>query len=225
VPAAVVALRWRARALFAGLFAASIVAFVLGGAGFTITVATCTAIGGFLGTAFRREWGVPRTIAAAMVTLWLPIAIGMDVLFAAFAGLRTLVLAQIQNSWDGVHHFVQRIHLPLPLGVPDAFVRWGVHHWWALLPVAMLCNGVVTIVAAQAITRPVLRRLQLAAPPATTPYARSASRSSPRSSSRSSARTAPASPRWPASWPAGDRPADRSTAPAPPRLAGPVERA
>jgi energy-coupling factor transporter ATP-binding protein EcfA2/energy-coupling factor transporter transmembrane protein EcfT len=166
VPAAVVALRWRARAVAAGLFAGAIVAFVLGGAGFTVTVAACVAIGGFLGTAFRRGWGLARTLAAALVILWLPLALGMDILFAAFAGLRTLVLAEIRNSWDGARHFLDSIGLPIPLGSADAFVRWGLVHWWALLPVALLCNGAFTVAAARAVSHPVLRRVLLAAPPA-----------------------------------------------------------
>ncbi|MGF7235669.1 MAG: DUF2232 domain-containing protein, partial [Frankia sp.] len=164
-PAAVLAVRWRPRAVFAGLFAGAIVAFVLGGAGFTVTVAACTAIGGFLGTAFRRGWGRTRTMAAALVVLWLPLALGMDLLFAGFTGLRELVLAEIRNSWDGTLHLLRGAHAPLPLGTADHFVQWGLGHWWALLPVALLCNGAFTVAAARAICQPVLRRVQLAAPP------------------------------------------------------------
>lgn len=164
-PAAVLAVRWRPRAVFAGLFAGAIVAFVLGGAGFTITVTACTGIGGFLGTAFRRGWGRTRTMAAAVVVLWLPLALGMDLLFAGFGGLRELVLAEIRNSWDGAHHVLRWLHAPLPLGTADHFVQWGLDHWWALLPVALLCNGAFTVAAAWAICQPVLRRVQLAAPP------------------------------------------------------------
>jgi energy-coupling factor transporter ATP-binding protein EcfA2/energy-coupling factor transporter transmembrane protein EcfT len=166
VPAAVVALRWRIRAVFAGLFAGAIVAFVLGGAGFTVTVTACTGIGAFIGTAFRREWGLPRSFATAIATLWLPTAIGMDALFAAFARLRVLVLAEIVNSWEGARHFVETTGMPIPLNAADRFVHWGVTHWWALLPIALLCNGMVTVVAAHIITRPILRRVRIAAPPA-----------------------------------------------------------
>ncbi len=169
VPAATLAARWRLRAAWTAMAAALAVAVLIGGTGFAITITSCMMIGTLLGIAHRRRWGLVRTTAIGLVTLWAPVALGMNALFCVLTDLRALVLAEIVNSWDGARSSLVRVGVDpdsLGLGTADALVRWGAVHWWVLLPIALLANTAGNVLAAAVVTRPVLRRLAVGAPEA-----------------------------------------------------------
>ncbi len=212
VPAAVLAARWRLRAGIAAIFAAMAVAVLIGGTGFAITITSCMMTGTLLGTAHRRGWGLLRTAAAAVGVLWVPVALVMDAVFGVLTELRTLVLAEIVNSWDGARTSIGRLGMAPDnpgLAAADSVVRWGATHWWALLPTALLANTAVNVLATVLVTRPVLRHLAAGAPSARTDHP------NPPAWLPAGRRSAPAQPdpharpqqpdRWQAHWQAHPR--------------------
>ncbi|WP_242606752.1 DUF2232 domain-containing protein [Protofrankia symbiont of Coriaria ruscifolia] len=173
VPAAALAARWRLRAALTAMVTALAVAVLIGGTGFAITIASCMMTGTLLGTAHRRRWGLVRTTVVGLTTLWAPVALGMNALFCVLTDLRALVLAEIVNSWDGARSSAIRLGVDPDgpgLGTADSIVQWGAAHWWALLPITLLANTAVNVLAAAAVTRPVLRRLAVGAPAARTDH-------------------------------------------------------
>ncbi len=173
VPAAVLAARWRLRAGIAAIVAAIAVAVLIGGTGFAITITSCMMTGTLLGTAHRRRWGLLRTAAASVGVLWVPVALVMDAMFGVLTELRTLVLAEIVNSWDGARTSIARLGMAPDnpgLAAADSVVHWGATHWWALLPTALLANTAVNVLATAVLTRPVLRHLAAGAPSARTDH-------------------------------------------------------
>ena len=74
---AVIAVRNRPRAVLAGGVAGMTVAFLIAGTGLTTNVAGCAVLGTLLGAAYRRHWGMGRTIAAAAMLIWPPAALGV----------------------------------------------------------------------------------------------------------------------------------------------------
>ncbi|WP_239380393.1 hypothetical protein [Frankia sp. CIT1] len=158
VPAAVLAARWRLRTASTAIFTAMAVAVLLGGTGFAITITSCMMNGTVLGTAHRRRWGLLRTAAVTVGTLWVPVALVMDALFGVLTQLRGLLLAEIINSWDGARSSIARLGITPDnpgLAAADWVVRWGTTHWWALLPITLLANTAVNVLAAGVVIRPV----------------------------------------------------------------------
>src|SRR5262249_28603834 len=73
VPMAVLGARNRVRAVLAGTLAAAGVGFLVLGLPVVQSVVGCAAIGGVVGFAVRRQWGLWRAVALAVGVLW-PVA-------------------------------------------------------------------------------------------------------------------------------------------------------
>ena len=158
VPLGVVAHHHRLRALAAATFAAVVLSFLVAGVGAAINIVECAAIGGLVGTAKRRGWGI--TGVAVGVAIIGPLFAGASVgLLVLFSSLRKLTLKQIVNVWHGVRkvldlgiivlrslgHLIGHVaHIDVGVSLPrnhskllplDRLVVDGVKHWWLLVAV------------------------------------------------------------------------------------------
>lgn len=138
VPLGVVAHHHRLRALLAATFAASVLSFLVAGTGTVANIVECAAVGGLVGTAKRRGWGVP--VVALGVAVIGPLLASVSVgLLAVFSSLRKLTLDQVRNSWKSVRHILSA--LPGSDGVIrslNSFVNQSLHYWWATVIVLVM---------------------------------------------------------------------------------------
>jgi energy-coupling factor transporter ATP-binding protein EcfA2 len=160
IPVVVLGARHRFRVVVVALFAGAAAGFVLGGNALALNVAELTLLGGFLGLAARRGWGPARTVAVVTGTLWPPLAAGTVGLLALFADLRRLTLDQVRNSWDGLARLVRNLGFVTIADAGDAIVRWGVRHWYILLPAVELVGLAFTTLAARSWSLKVLARVE-----------------------------------------------------------------
>lgn len=159
VPLGVVAYRHRLRAVVGATVAAMAVGFLVGGIGPVTGIAGCALIGGFVGDAKRRGWGLLRVVAGGLVMG--PAVAGLvDALFALLAGIRRLTLVQITNTWRGVGRILKFLGAP-----PDILrhltraIDTVVRDWWISIPVAIIVGMVVGVFAAWMVLGAVLDRL------------------------------------------------------------------
>jgi len=138
VPLGVVAHHHRLRALLAAMFAASVLSFLVAGTGTVTNVVECAAVGGLVGVAKRRGWGLG--VVAAGVAVIGPVLAAVSVgLLAVFAALRKLTLAQFRNTWKGVRRILAGV--PGTAGLvhhADRFVATALRDWWATVAIVVI---------------------------------------------------------------------------------------
>jgi energy-coupling factor transport system ATP-binding protein len=179
VPLGVVANRFRLRALVACTVAAMAVGFLVGGTGPATGVIGCALIGGFVGDARRRGWGLPRVVAGSLV-LGPAVAAAADALLSLFASIRRLSLLQITNTWKGVHRLIHDLGATAvvravlravdpvvnvsgfshgALAFVDRAVSLAGRDWWAAIPIVIVVAVVAGCAAAWVVLGAVLERL------------------------------------------------------------------
>jgi energy-coupling factor transporter ATP-binding protein EcfA2 len=138
VPLGVVAHHHRLRALLAAMFAASVLSFLVAGTGTVTNVVECAAVGGLVGVAKRRGWGLG--VVAAGVAVIGPVLAALSVgLLAVFAALRKLTLEQFRNTWKGVRRILGAV--PGTAGLvrhADRFVDAALRDWWATVAIVVI---------------------------------------------------------------------------------------
>ena len=164
VPLVVLGVRQRPRVLLIGVGAVAALGFLIGGTGVVTNLAGCTAISGMVAVGIRRRWGPWRAGLASVVFLWPPVALVTDALLVVFGSLRKLALDQVHNSWNAVHHFLVRVHLPSVARAGDHAVRFGIRDWWLLVPAVELVAVGVASLAVYGIALRVVGRLAEAPP-------------------------------------------------------------
>ncbi len=129
VPLAIVAQRYRLRALAASAFAAATVGFIVAGFGPVAMVCVCATIGAVVGGLKRRQRGTPWVVAATFVIApaFGLLAVG---LLALFASTRRLLFDQIRIATKGLSNFLHHISL-------GSLATWWNHavtvmldYWW-----------------------------------------------------------------------------------------------
>lgn len=138
VPLGVVAHHHRLRALLAAAFAAAVLSFLVAGTGTVTNVVECAAVGGLVGVAKRRGWGLVRLgVGVAVIG---PLLAGTSVgLLAAFSSLRKLTLEQIRNTWKGVAKILGAFPAAAgPVHRVDHFVNVALRDWWASVAVLVM---------------------------------------------------------------------------------------
>lgn len=169
IPFGVVANHHRPRALVTAAAAGSAVAFLVGGTGPVYGVVAAALIGGYVGDAKRRGWGLPRVMLGSLALGPLVASLAVGVL-VVFSPLRTLTLRQITNTWKGVHRLVHSLGLTQvsPLagvvhglsGFSDGVVRFIVIDWWAAIPLVIIAGVAAGSACAWAVLGEVLVRLE-----------------------------------------------------------------
>ncbi|MGI8753874.1 MAG: ATP-binding cassette domain-containing protein [Acidimicrobiales bacterium] len=179
VPLGVVANRFRLRALAACTVAGMAVGFLVGGTGPATGMVGCALVGGFVGDAKRRGWGLGRVVAGSLILG--PVVAGVaDALLSLFASIRRLSLQQITNTWKGVHHLIHDLGSTGPvravlapidrtvdvsgfghatLAFADRTINLTVRDWWASIPIVIVVAFVAACVAAWLVLGAVLERL------------------------------------------------------------------
>lgn len=159
VPLGVVAHRHRFRALAASAFAASILSFLVAGTGTVSNIVECAVVGGFVGTALRRNWGF-GVVAAAMAVIG-PILAAISVgLLYVFGSIRKLTLDQIHNTWKGVERLLRGFNgLDPTLHRLDHFVAAAIRDWWITVGVIVIAATFWFAALAWVLLGPVLERL------------------------------------------------------------------
>ncbi|HEY5013160.1 MAG TPA: DUF2232 domain-containing protein, partial [Acidimicrobiia bacterium] len=164
VPLVVLSVRQRGRVLMVGVTAAAALGFLVGGTGVVTNLLACAAVSAMVGVGIRRRWGPARAAITAMTVLWPPIAAGTLGLLALFANLRKLSLDQLRNFWNAIHHLLVRVGLPGLARVGDRAVRFGLGHWWLLVPAAELVGIAFASLATYGLAVRVIGRLADAPP-------------------------------------------------------------
>jgi len=134
VPLVVLSVRQRARVVVVGVTAASALGFLVGGTAVVTNLVACALVSAMVAVGIRRRWGPVRAGLAAVTVLWPPIAAVTVGLLVVFANLRTLSLDQLRNFWNALRHLLVRIGLPGVARTGDRGVRFGLDHWWLLVP-------------------------------------------------------------------------------------------
>ncbi|MDQ6783695.1 MAG: ATP-binding cassette domain-containing protein [Actinomycetota bacterium] len=179
VPLGVVANRFRPRALAACSVAAMAVGFLVGGTGPASGMLGCALIGGFVGDAKRRGWGLGRVVAGSLI-LGPLVGGAADAFLSLFASIRRLSLEQITNTWKGVRHLIHgaghsgpsRSALRLvdrfvdvstfahdTLRFADRSVNLVVRDWWVSIPVLIIVAVVASAIVVWLMLGAVLLRL------------------------------------------------------------------
>jgi energy-coupling factor transport system ATP-binding protein len=164
VPLVVLSVRQRARVLVIGVSAAAALGFLVGGTGVVTNLFMCAAVSAMVAVGIRRRWGPTRAALAAVVVLWPPVALITVCLLAIFSHLRRLSLDQLRNFWNAIHHLFVRIGLPGVARFGDRAVRYGIRHWWLLVPAFELVGIAIAALGTFALARAVVGRLADAPP-------------------------------------------------------------
>lgn len=164
VPLVVLSVRQRGRVLLVGVTAAAALGFLVGGTGVVTNLLACAAISAMVGVGIRRRWGPTRAAVAAVIVLWPPFAVGTVALLVLFANLRRLSLDQLRNFWNAIRHLLVRVGLPGVARVGDRAVRFGLAHWWLLVPAGELVVVALASLATFGLARRVVGRLAEVAP-------------------------------------------------------------
>ncbi|WP_330252097.1 ATP-binding cassette domain-containing protein [Nocardia sp. NBC_00565] len=178
VPLAMIAHRYRLRALVTATGAAALVSFVAAGIVPAFGIVSTATIAGIIGIVKRRRGGLPAVLGLSVVA---------SVGFAAFAigsllvlsRSRTLLFSTIRSTADGLENLAARQPQLAPLGrgaadAADAAIRW----WWALVGGGVVAGIIATAVFSWFVLGSVLDRLawlpsqdRLDAPPDNRPIA------------------------------------------------------
>src|SRR5262245_6617265 len=164
VPMAVLGARNRFRAVLAGTFSAAGVGFLVLGLPVVQTVFACAAIGGVVGFAARRDWGIWRAVGLAVGVLWPAVASFALLFLWTFSRNRELVLEQISNSFSGISRLLRNVNLEGASKALEDAVDVLVDYWWLTVPALLLIFIVLATVFAFRIATPALRRVHLAFP-------------------------------------------------------------
>ena len=160
VPLGVVAHHHRFRALAASAFSASILSFLVAGTGSVSNVVECAVVGGFVGTAMRRQWGFGVVVAAMAVIGPVLAAVSVALLFV-FGSIRKLTLEQIRNTWKGVERLLRGFGGLQPvLHRLDGFVAAAIRDWWITVAVIVIAATFWFAALAWVLLGPVLERLK-----------------------------------------------------------------
>ncbi|HWE56458.1 MAG TPA: ATP-binding cassette domain-containing protein [Acidimicrobiales bacterium] len=160
VPLGVVSHHYRLRALLAATFAAILLSFLVAGTGAATNIVECSAVGGLVGTAKRRGWGLPGV--AMGVAVIGPVLAGLSVgLLFLFSSLRKLTLQQVKNSWKTIKKLLS--NLPGSSGLVhhlDSWVNRAITDWWATIAVLVILSTIWFSLLGWVFVGAVLERLQ-----------------------------------------------------------------
>jgi energy-coupling factor transporter ATP-binding protein EcfA2 len=159
VPLVVLSVRQRVRVLVVGVTAAAALGFLVGGTGVVTNLVACALVSAMVGAGIRRRWGPTRAALAAVTVLWPPIAVVTVGLLVLFGNLRRLSLDQLRNLWNALRHLLVRIGLPGVSRTGDRAVRYGIDHWWLLVPAFELFALTIASVVTYGLARRVIGRL------------------------------------------------------------------
>jgi energy-coupling factor transporter ATP-binding protein EcfA2/energy-coupling factor transporter transmembrane protein EcfT len=139
LPMAVVAHRYRTRAVVASTVAAMVSSFLVAGTGPLAGVVACAVVGGLVGQARRKEWSYGRTMLVATFVVGPIFSAVVDGAFVVFSNLRRLTLEQLRNSLHGLAIVIARIPGLTQLAKSaDHDVNVAVRYWWITLPVILV---------------------------------------------------------------------------------------
>jgi energy-coupling factor transport system ATP-binding protein len=161
-PVAALAARYRLRATVGAAVAGMVVATLVVGPGLAGNVAGCAVIGGLVGRCHRRGWGRIRTVVAAVVIVWPPVAALAIIVMALFSAARTLALQQVTTAWRGAARILHRFGADALADAGNDVVSWAVAHWWVTIPAALLVGIVLVTLGSRVLAEPVLCRLERA---------------------------------------------------------------
>jgi energy-coupling factor transporter ATP-binding protein EcfA2 len=164
VPLVVLSVRQRGRVLVVGVTAAAALGFLVGGTGVDTNLLICAAVSAMVGVGIRHRWGPTRASITAVVVLWPPIAAITVALLLLFSNLRRLSLDQLRNFWNAIHHLLNRVGLRGAAHSGDRMVRYGLRHWYLLVPAAEFVAIAMASVVTYWLARSVVGRLADAPP-------------------------------------------------------------
>ncbi len=159
VPLVVLSVRQRGRVLVIGVTAAAALGFLVGGTGVDTNLLICAAISAMVGVGIRHRWGPTRASITAVVVIWPPLAAVSVALLLLFSNLRRLSLDQLRNFWNAIRHLLVRVGLSGGARGGDRVVRYGLDHWWLLVPAAELFAVAVAARVTYGLARRVVGRL------------------------------------------------------------------
>ena len=157
VPMALLAYRFRLRALFAATVAAAVIAFLIAGLGGFMAVFHSAYVGGLVGIVKRKGRGTPTVIISSLVAGVAFGAVSVGSL-AVMTRLRHLLLQVMTANVDGLAAFLGRAHLQgLAAGLKRGLVE-AVNYWpWVLLGWCVVLVLVVSLIGWWALSRLIAR--------------------------------------------------------------------
>ena len=143
VPTALIAYRFRMRALFAATVAAGVIAFLIAGLGGFIGVFHSAYVGGLVGIVRRRGRGTPTVVFLSLIA---GVALGAASVgaLAIMTRLRHLIFEAATANVDGLASFLRRVNLP---GLADGLQRFfgEVLAYWPWVALVYFVGSVVFV--------------------------------------------------------------------------------
>ena len=160
VPFAALAARQRARTSLVAIFAASSVAFLIGGVGIVVQTAIAGSLGFAVGTAYRRRRKPATAVLIATATTGIPVALISLVVESLSPGLRRLAFAQVEILWRDARAGLRIGGATSLASSGDKTLQWVIDHWWFTVPLAELLAVVLAAALCARYLWPLLVRLE-----------------------------------------------------------------
>lgn len=165
-PFALIAQRYRARAVLTSAVATTVVAFAVAGWTSATAVISCALIGGVVGTVHRRGGGLLLVLVASLLVGLASSAVGVVILWI-LAPLRNLVLLVMRNTLEGMARSMEWV--ARTAGSPDATAGAAAalrglggavtRHWAPILLVSGTISMLLSAIVAWWLLRGMLGRL------------------------------------------------------------------
>lgn len=165
-PFALIAQRYRARAVLTSAVATTVVAFAVAGWGAATAVISCALVGGVVGTVHRRGGGLPMVLTASLLVGAASSGVGVVILWI-LRPLRELVLLVMRSTLEGLARSME--WASRTAGSPEAtasaaaalrgFGDAVTRHWAPILLISGTISMLMTAIVAWWLLRGMLGRL------------------------------------------------------------------
>ncbi|MCV7353788.1 ATP-binding cassette domain-containing protein [Mycobacterium parmense] len=157
VPTALLAYRYRVRALVAATVAAGVIAFLIAGLGGFMGVVHSTYVGGLVGIVKRHRRGVPTVIVTSLIAGVIFGAASVGSLLV-MTRLRSLIYKVMTSNVDGLAAFLTRVHMQHAAEDLKRYFLAAVPYWpWLLLVYYGLGMVMVSLIGFWALSRLITR--------------------------------------------------------------------
>lgn len=156
---ALLASRYRLRAVVAATVAAGVITFLIAGVGGLLAIVNCACVGGLTGYVKRQGRGIPTLLVLSLLTGVVVAACWVGI-FAVSTQLRHLMFGVVTATANGIATVLTWVHLPGPAAALQLYVAEGLQHWALLFLGYLTVSFVFACVVAWSVLSRVLERVR-----------------------------------------------------------------
>ncbi len=155
---ALLAFRYRLRAVVAATFVGGMITFLVAGLGGVFAILNCASVGGLTGSVKRKRRGTPTLALMSLVT-GLVVSAGWVAIFAVSIQLRHLMFRVITATVNGIAAVLAWAHLDGLGAVLQRYLAEGLHYWPILLFGYLVVAYIFACLVAWSVLSKLLERL------------------------------------------------------------------